>query len=92
MSTISLQKTNYMEKARPVLREIGKLLKETLAVAAIDVLTHPRPGEGVKGKALRIAIQVGKNVLGNASQRIQKSLSEKEMRVCQARTPLAINA
>lgn len=86
------QTSNYIEKVRPVLRETGKLLIATLKQATIDVLTHPRPGEGVKEKAVRIAIQVGKNVLGNASQRIQQSLSEKEMRVCQARTPLAINS
>lgn len=77
MSRISLQKTNYMEKARPVLRETGKLLKETLAVAVIDVLTHPRPGEGVKGKALRIAIQVGKYALFNVTHRILSQQTEK---------------
>ena len=84
--------TNHIEKARPVLHETGKLLIQTLEQATLDVLTHPRPGERVKDKAVRIAIQAGKSVLGNASRRIQELLTEKEMRVCQARTPLEIKA
>ena len=33
MSTFSLQKSNYMEKARPVLHETGKILKQTVLQA-----------------------------------------------------------
>ena len=77
MSTFSLQKSNYMEKARPVLHETGKILKQTVLQAGIDVLTHHRPGEGIKGKAIRFVVQVGKYALVNVTHRVLNQQTEK---------------